>query len=746
MSRLILTNQSEGTGSASQEQHQYHPTVSEQLPSPPLGLSDGVATDAIDKNVCSQPGNAYAVSQSSNHNPGNVPEDSVPLEILDVAQDPASGIDNIDSWAWVHESIYLQPDDFLPLAGQITAHDARYSVAAEAYGQVISHHGVPSEQHGLASNVPHASVWRGSVQGPPHPTLPSEVSLALQRNIVIDDLTTYAVAGFSNPFTSNRHGEYWSSKSTMICESFNIDLSPQQTAMKHFMDLYLMHFWPLWPVLAKQELDIDTLHPLLCLVLVSVGAMYGGSGSVTFGSMMHNKTRTFLTMGFELDHDDEDFTWLAQARLYTQVAALYFGQARAFTYAQHLGALLIAQARRMGLYSADLYERAHQNFELLKSTRRSHERLAIWLQLEGRRRLAFGVFRADTYTSVLLDTPPLLSMEELDVTLPSCDAVWRADAMPVDACLHMIDHDRSPCRKLRASALYHIALEPEEPLPVLEPVAHEILQFGLQNPLGRYRYGHSPLPHWTGSSGCNSSQEISNSSIPAVAGATQSSFAISRESKSLSTPTRTMSRLAQEYRHVLQSQVKWEGALQVVKTFLTNENDRGSLMSGLVLFHLGHLRLHAPISELHQLQYNLSVQKSLEASPTALLKEWTTSSSARLAAQHSCSLFSLVASEVDKEGSNRVKFNLLAFIGLHHAAVILWSYMGSSGSISPSDANNMHIELPDHTTLAICERNSKEVMQAFVDLLYRISPGSWSSFAEAAALLVSAAVSWKPDG
>ncbi|KPI35940.1 uncharacterized protein AB675_10461 [Cyphellophora attinorum] len=410
-------------GCASQEQHQYQLTVSEQLPSPQLGLSDEFATDAIDKNVCSQPGNAYAVSQSSNHNPDNVPEDSVPLEILEVSQDPASGIGDIDSWAWVHESIYLQPDDFLPLAA---AHETRYSVAAEACGPLFSDHGVPIEQHGLASNVPHVSVWRGSVQRSPHPTHPPEASLALQRNIVIEDLTSYAVAGFSNPFTSNRHGEHWSSKSTMICESFNIDLSPQQTAMEHFMDLYLVHFWPLWPVLAKQELDIDTLHPLLCLVLVSIGAMYGGSGSVTFGSMMHSKTRTYLTMGFELDHDDEDFTWLAQARLYTQVAALYFGQAKAFTYAQHLGALLIAQARRMGLYSADLYERAHQSFELLRSTQRSHERLAIWLQLEGRRRLAFGVFRADTYTSVLLDTPPLLSMEELDLLMSYFSLVSKA--------------------------------------------------------------------------------------------------------------------------------------------------------------------------------------------------------------------------------------------------------------------------------------------------------------------------------
>lgn len=731
ISRSIRTDHSENAVSDTQEKYRDRPT-------------DSLATDGRNAHEFSGPGEDFIEAHGPTQKPNDRPEAYVPAVALDTLLDPVSGIDDIDSWAWVHESMYLQSGDLVPLTEQNATHNIRPSISTGPLLPELSHHGTHSQQHALAVHGPHATLCQANfTQQSPHSSAPAEVSLTFQRSIVIEDLVNYAVAGFLTPSPRNQHGEYWSSKSAIICASFDLDLLPQHSAVQHFMDLYLMHFWPLWPVLAKQELDIDSLHPLLCLVLVSIGAMYGGPGSVVFGCMMHSKVRTHLTMGLDLEHDDDDFTWLAQARLYTQVAALYFGQARAFTYGQHLGALLIAQARRMGLYSADLYERAHQSFELLRSTGRDTERLATWLQLEGRRRLAFGVFRADTYASVLLDMPPLLSMEEIEVTFPSCDAVWRADAMPAHACLHMIDHDRSPCRQLRASEVYLIALEPEEPLPVLEPVAHELLQFGLQGPLGRFRYGHTALPRLTGSSEWTAHQDSTNSSHPSVAAGSQPTRQSSRESTSLATVTRRMTRLVQEYRCMLQSQIKWEGSLPVVKTFLTNENDRGSLMSGLVLFHLGHLRLHAPISKLHQLQYRLSDHRSLESLPIAPLKEWTSSSSARLAAQHSCALFSLVAGVINEAGSKRIKFNLLAFIGLHHAAVILWSYMGSSNSNHSRDANDMYIELPDHTQLAVCERNSEVVMQAFVDLFYSISPGSWSSFAEAAVPLVSAAVPWK---
>lgn len=585
------------------------------------------------------------------------------------------------------------------------------------------------------------------------PTDDTEQVILHQQQRLTDELVSYAAMLTMSEALSSEHGEYWISTSKRVSNIFQIDTPFPETTMQGFIDLYLQHFWPLWPVLAKQNLDVNRLHPLLYLVLSSIGAMYGGPGSICFGRMMHNKVRTYLTVAFELDDSDGDFIWLAQARLYTQVATLYFGQPRAFTYAQHIGALLMAQGRKIELFSAEQAERAQATFASLQgATGRDAERLAIWLRLEARRRLAFGIFRADTYTSVLLGTRPLLSLDEIDLSFPHCDAIWRAPPMPVDACLHMIDHDRTPSRKLRASDIYCIALDPDEALPVLDPIAHELLQFGLQRPLGRFAHGSSTMERLADP--VRSEQDHQSAVRPsprrvehtrlscdpshAIAPVTCSLSLILPETHRPSVPTRKMSRVTQEYNNMLQSQRKWEARLSTVKTFVTGPSDRSSLMSSLVLFHLGFLRLQAPISKLHQVQYKVveGRHNSIDPALTESTRTWALSEVAKLAAQRSCDLYALVASEAFSADPERVKFNLLAFIGLHHAVVILWSFVGISREARDVEGEEaMHIMLADGTRVPILESNSRVIMQAFVDLFQQVSPGSWSSFTEAARAL-----------
>lgn len=476
--------------------------------------------------------------------------------------------------------------------------------------------------------------------------------------------------------------------SEQVRDVFRIGVSTSQHVVQCFIDLYLQHFWPLWPLLAQHDLSVNQLHPLLYLVLSSIGAMYGDAGSVRFGRLLYNKVRTYLTVAFELDDGDSDYTWLAQARLYTQVTALYFGQPKAFTYAQHLGALLVAQARRTELFSAEHAGRAYQNFVSLRDKNQAPRRLDIWLQLETRRRLAFGIFRVDTYTSVLMDTRPLLSLDEIDLSFPACDAVWRAIEMPVDACLYIIDHDRTPSRHLRTSDIYGIALDPDEALPTLDPTSHELLLFGLQRSLGRFAFDTTARETLNAcrNSSTNHRTISQVSGLPSVDAPSQHR---PRESTQLSITQRRMRCLQRELESMSQAQEKWEDALPVVKTFAVEHFDRGSLMSGLVLFHLGFLRLHAPIPKLHQLQYRLTEKFTIDPSLLASIAKWIDSPNARLAADRSGDLFALVAGEAFQDASDRIKFNLLAFIALHHAIIILWSYaIACDGGPGP---RNRHI-------------------------------------------------------
>jgi hypothetical protein len=493
--------------------------------------------------------------------------------------------------------------------------------------------------------------------------------------------------------------------------------------MQHLVLLYLQHFGVLWPLLTRQSLEIDTLHPLLYLVLASIGAMYGGSASINFGTMMHSRIRPYLTVAFELDEDGSDFLWLAQARLLTQVSSLYFGQARAFTYAQHLGALLVAQGRRMGIFAATQRDNSLRMFDRMKDTGRDAERLAIWLQAEARRRLAFGIFRGDTYTSVLLNTKPLLSLQEIDLDFPTCDALWRANRMPVNACLHIIEHDRTPSRNIRASDIYRIAMDPDEALPPLDPGAHELLLFGLQRPLWQFSHDHAVFERLTGAG-----QSDGNRADP--------SRTTLLESGQLEVSGRKMSGMLAEYDQLLQAFSKWEKALPWVKSVASGDHEKISLFSGLVLFHLSYLRLFCPVEDVHSIQYRLAKARNVEEYLLQSVGQWTKTAPARQAVESARKIWSLISAECEREEGVRVKFNLLAFIGLHHSVAALWCFAGANKSDSSSESTPA-LRQSSGDELPITREGVATIVASSVDLFHQISPGGWSSFAEAAMALAA---------
>lgn len=98
---------------------------------------------------------------------------------------------------------------------------------------------------------------------------------------------------------------------------------------------YFDNFNRLWPMFAESDLSALHLHPVLYLVKVSIGCMYGTAPEKSFGSLLHRRLRQILTRSW-LDSEslDEDLIWLAQARLLIQVQGLYFGQQQGFSYAQ----------------------------------------------------------------------------------------------------------------------------------------------------------------------------------------------------------------------------------------------------------------------------------------------------------------------------------------------------------------------------------------------------------------------------
>ena len=540
-----------------------------------------------------------------------------------------------------------------------------------------------------------------------------------------------------------------------LVEAFDFasDPAPEQPAFKttvdvlhHFLQLYRDHFHPLWPMLPRRHLTSGEIHPLLLMVLASIGAMYMGRLGSECGAIMHNALRRHLVMPVELDITDDSLIWLAQARCLTQVAALYFGQPRAFSYAQHLGTLLTTQARRMCLFSAAVHHQRVSQFNRAKGIATDAERLDLWIDIEVRRRLAFGIFRSDTFTSVLLNTKPIVTLDEIDIEFPCCEAVWNGHNMEARVALEMIEHDCTPSRDLRASDLYYILLESDEVLPPLEPVAHELLLFGLQPLVWRFSFERpladrlpvSQEPGFDDDGASSNKDDDSGHPLVATPRPTKRKRrdTFVSEAESLDTRSYEMSDLRTERKRLNAALSKWERALPLAKSFARTEQDRSHVLSSLILYHMSFLRLNAPVDDIHQIHYRVADKRPISTNLLACVKGWTRSPNARLAIARVRSMWSLIKQQIQL-GQGRSRFNFNAFIGLHHGAAILWAYNGAQyqdpnqhsnqgADVRPAEGSNLSPSAPFQADRS----ETIEIFKTFLELFHQVSPAQWSWFAD----------------
>ncbi|PVH84972.1 hypothetical protein DL98DRAFT_452356 [Cadophora sp. DSE1049] len=529
--------------------------------------------------------------------------------------------------------------------------------------------------------------------------------------------------------------EYWETLSGKVQSVFS--LPNQHVGASHilrdFVDLYLRNFGPLWPLLSKQGLDCDQIHPLLYLTLASIGAMYGGAQAAHFGTILHNRLRQTLTMSLELGGVDDDLLWLGQARLLTQVAALYFGQSKAFSYAQHLGGVLVAQARRMDLFSAP---RTRYDQKKAALSKQPGDRLSRWLHSEGRRRLAFGILRAETYTSVLLNTRPLISPEEIDLELPCSDQTWRGPVLPLDIYLALVERDHTTAKAQSFSDTIRIALERDERFSVLDPIGNELLIFGLQQVVWRFSHDYYMFERLTGSDEMLSSLCYNgldgDSNISEQSGPTYST------TQRIASTANLMHDLEGDLDRLTNALRRWKQSFRSISNELNLQRDRNSILSSLLLFHLSFMRLQAPIDDLHHISYRVADERSIESSIIEDVSGWANSRRGYIAVRHAVAIWSLISREVQRPEETRAKFNFLAFLGLHHAAVVLWTYAGAHESQKGYIGSDVLTMAPlgiSDLPIPVGSSTISSILRLFSDMFNMISPGRWSSFGAAASKL-----------
>jgi hypothetical protein len=230
------------------------------------------------------------------------------------------------SWPWLHETLFLQDDPFAGLFDN-TALQNEHA------------HAIPCD--GNADEVGLETVNEGALI--PSPSADDHL---LDPNVVlaeeVDGLVEYATKAGSEVPNRAARKSYWRVASSRLRPVFhnNHPHTTDDDDDGHLMhQVILLDFMPKfnrhWPMFSRYRFDPDTLNPIVYLVLVSIGSMYGSLSQKHFGTLLHTRLRRLLAgSSFDFETPEGDMIWLAHARLLTQVQGLYFGQKQGFSYAQ----------------------------------------------------------------------------------------------------------------------------------------------------------------------------------------------------------------------------------------------------------------------------------------------------------------------------------------------------------------------------------------------------------------------------
>lgn len=370
------------------------------------------------------------------------------------------------------------------------------------------------------------------------------------------------------------------------------------------------------------------------------------------------------------------------------------------------------------------------------------ERCAYWTALEGRRRLAFGIMRADVFTSVLLDSRPFLSPLEIKLTIPRAAEVWHNfNHLPDEELAIAQQVEERRLRGRYICDLVSIALHQADCLPALDAAGFEMLMFGLQDSVWRFVHDPSLFVRLTGEnldipvSGASSkpARTAANGRVrdfsstrrdppsPCLSSDSEGSDVLGERSDRIGLITCQMNGLKDEFKRLCAALTDWMARFDAARVDSQFVHSRDTLMSSLLLYELSLLRLSAPLQDLHHVAYG-PADVTLDPSTLDRIRRWTQTDSAIDARRSASGILSLIEQELRRTTSSRARFNLLAFCSLHHAAVVVWTL--DHAERQKARASLQHSDVHEHIPA--------ETLRKCAHLFDGLTPLGGSSFKQAA--------------
>jgi hypothetical protein len=411
---------------------------------------------------------------------------------------------------------------------------------------------------------------------------------------------------------------------------------------------------------------------------------------------------------------------------------------------KHLGALLIAQSRRLNLFQGPSY-RHYDSFDFPES---GEAQLARWRGLESRKRLAYGIMRADVYTSVLLNSRPLLSYEEIYLTLPNSEKLYHNDGglSSLEQLLtSRMEAERRP--QMVFSDLVRVMLERNEKLFLDEAVAYELCLFAMQSPLWRFSHDVELFPRLTGSQ-WDAAFELGASDRRGSINPPEQTSTDLLTGKSSTAPDklgrvhRSMRDMKDDRDRTERALEQWHDGFLAARQSTNFTKNRDSLMSSLLLFNTSHLQLHAPLAQLHNISYRAGETRPVDSKAVEQIYDWSITRNAAYATQRAVAICDLISQELDRREDSRASFNFLAFGSLHHATVVLWtmSEIGGGGDDEDSERPRSYSRFMSKLE----ERDTRGLLQACSALFKNLSSLGGASFGTAAEQLAASRFPKRP--
>ena len=201
---------------------------------------------------------------------------------------------------------------------------------------------------------------------------------------------------------------------------------PSPDFLSSILDTFMVHHsrhtipWIHLTSMNLNEEDEELLLSMLCY-----GAAYSKHSEVQrLGFALQETARSMVPQKFEEDNRNTRDLRILQAYSLLLVVGLWSGSRRKIEISESFAQCFITMLRRGGQFRKKSGSMSEINDKMVSNDTRWKQ----WIYAESFKRLSYQAFLEDTYTSMSLLNPPLITSTEIYLELPFASEFWQAES------------------------------------------------------------------------------------------------------------------------------------------------------------------------------------------------------------------------------------------------------------------------------------------------------------------------------